>query len=402
MRKTRNIDAIEYLLAIFTIFEGNSMFNIYTGHFQFKWVCCLLTVLLFCSVVFLKRINKVIVLGVFLWMMFFWSIQVTSNGIGIYRTFEFVIGTTLMTYYFLVCKKLNRAHEFWNKVANVVFILCIISFVLWIFGPILNILSPNVHISHATWAPNVTWYDGYYNLLFEAQREDGTFLEKGAIWRNSSIFAEAPMFNLWIVLSLFYEMFLRGEVRKTRNFVYLLSIVTAMSSTGIIIFAMMLFCKAFKLMQQREHTPWYMYVLLILVIVGAYFTIDYVMDAKSETGSYAARMNDYAIGFAYFLNHPMSGLGYVETDSQDIVGSSNTLIVALGKGGLPIGLLMTIPLLVLYVRGLFEKNNLYFSTAVFFSCVLYTILIGHNYLFVIIMAYNISMAFTNIKHAKQV
>lgn len=397
MENKQELNIAEYILALLIILEGNSVFNVHTGHYPYSWGCCFATILLGVLMVpYLKNVKKELVMAIFTCYSFFVLIQWMYNGIGAYRIFEFIGGTSIMTMYFSICYEYGRVNEFWNKVSNIIFILSIASIVLWVLGPVLNIINSNVHISNANWG-SINSYDGYFNLLFEAQKEDGTFLEKGEIWRNSSIFAEAPMFNLWIDISLFYEMFLRGKIRRTRMSVYLLSIVTAMSSTGIIVFSILLFCKVFKSVQHRGHTPWYFYILFVIVVVGVYYAIDFVMDQKSQTGSYDARFNDFEIGYIYFLNNPLAGAGYVETGQEHLVGSSNTIVTTLARGGILLALLMLLPLVVLYIKGFLGKDNTKFSTAVFFTLLFTTIIVGHNYLFVIIIAYYTVIAFTKNK-----
>ena len=162
---------------------------------------------------------------------------------------------------------------------NIVFAISIISLFFYIFGSILNIIQPIDKIS-------ISWgitkkIPSYYFLHYNTQYID---IFGYSIWRNSSIFTEAPMFSLCLSFALFYYMFFS---KKTRNRFIVLTLVFALITTItfsaflclLLIYLMFLFEKIRKKLNKKTIIL-SLFILLLLILFSSILLI-----IRSKTSS---------------------------------------------------------------------------------------------------------------------
>ncbi len=287
--------------------------------------------------------------------------------------------------------------ELIRKLNVVITALAVISLYYWIFGVMLKWFYPNMYTC-ITWG-RFGWIYGYDGLHFEVQL-DTTFFPDQLIYRNSGIFAEAPMFNLWLNIALAIEIFLRERISKFRVIILVVTVITTMSVTGIIFIALVVVL--YLVLHYRSIGTFQRGFLIALSVVFILpvlvMIISYSMQLKVDTESYQMRLSDYASGVKLWLQYPIFGSGYGNlqtlmeyTYSPDgILGFSNSLTAVLGTGGLWMSVLVYIP----HFGAIFTRWSGDKKLSLFALCVLFlfcsTAYFG-RYIFVVLLA--VDMAF---------
>lgn len=286
----------------------------------------------------------------------------------------YVMGLPALYLIFSQLHQQGRLLTLLRKLNIVVTVLAVISLFYWIFGVMLEWIRPNMYTC-ITWG-RFGWILGYDGLHFEVQL-DTTFFPGQYIYRNSGIFAEAPMFNLWLNIALAIELFLRDRISKFRVLILVVTVFTTMSVTGILFLALAVTLYLILHYQGvgtiRRALVIVISVLFILpVMVGI---VNYSMGLKADTVSYQMRLADYLSGFELFLEFPVFGGGYGNLQSlmdysyspNGIIGFSNSLTAVLGTGGLWMSALVYIPHFgALFTRWTGSKKLCCFATCVLF------------------------------------
>lgn len=258
----------------------------------------------------------------------------------------FVFGLPLFIRYLCKCNIKGHPFSILNKIDDLICLLTICSLILWILGPIGGILKPNMSFagSWGAWTYKESYVPGYFGLLFLTQIEDGTFLTN-EIWRNTSIFAEGPMYNLWLCIGFTITLFLKKSASRWRICVYILGVMSTFSSTGFIFLSIIggYYVMKTGALVKLHKNRFLKYIVILLTFVFSYFLVREVLVQKSDSVSYMIRMNEYTNAFNSFRLHPIFGVGYKNGSEYDF-GMSNSLMSVLGCGGLYMFLLIYFPI----------------------------------------------------------
>lgn len=238
--------------------------------------------------------------------------------------------------------------------SNVMLFLAVTSLVLWVFGTLLHLITPNTFL-RIYWGGEKI-YGGYFGLLFEQQYQ---IMFGTKIMRNQSIFPEGPMFSLCLMIALCIEMFFREEEtgkrlkfgsysirlgitkkRDRRILVYSLCILSTVTSIGMILLIVV------YALEYLRHTPKERvnkviktYLGIGVLILGSYLAYKLFLD-KASSESWSIRTLDYVNGFIAWKQSPIFGVGYGEfmkvnylagTNKQ---GFSNSVFAILSQGGI--------------------------------------------------------------------
>lgn len=284
-----------------------------------------------------------------------------------------------------------------RKVGDVVCVLAVMSLYFWIFGVMLKRIWPNMY-TLISWG-RFGWVKGYSGLHFEIQL-DTTFFPDAFIYRNSGIFTEAPMLNLWLDIALAIELFLREKPSKVRIVILVVTVFTTMSVTGVVFLAL---CLAVHLANDRGKIHGLqkgvlICMIIVFVVPAMAWLIGYSMSLKSETQSYLMRLSDYGAGLRLWLDHPIFGSGYANLKSlqeymyspDNVIGFSNSLTAVLGTGGLWVAMLFYIP----HVAILFTRATGSSRLACFGICYLYlfcTTAYFGRYMAVVFIAFDLAV-----------
>ena len=346
---------VEYLWALMVVLNGNSIYHAsaYIDYHLLEYGI-LLTMALLVIYRFTGKIRletSWVALGVFLAL---YSVTYLSARQGTMSAADFfmlfVIGLPLLVLLFTQMHQRDILIPLFRKVGDVVCVLAAISLFFWLFGVVLKMIEPNM-------ATVISWgrfgfVKGYYGLHFEVQL-DTTFFPMAFLYRNSGIFAEAPMLNLWLNIALAIELFLKSRGSRRRVVLLVVAVFTTMSVTGILF---LLLCLLLYLLRSERGSKagrvgMMMAVILLLALPVLVILIGFSLSLKADTRSYLMRLSDYSAGVKLWLDYPILGSGYGNLRSlqeymyspDGVLGFSNSLTAVLGTGGLWVAVLFYIP-----------------------------------------------------------
>lgn len=346
---------LEYLWAVMLVLNGNSVYHassIQDYHLLEK--CLILTYLLLAVYLFQKRIrlysNDLIVsVGLALYSVIYLCAQQGDMSSSDFAML-FIMGLPGLYLLFCQMRREGMLLSLMHKVENIICILAAISLFFWVFGVVLELIQPNMGL-YISWG-RFTWAEGFFGMHFKVQL-DTTFFKDQFLYRNSSIFAEAPMLNLWLNFSLAIELFMREKTSRVRITLLVITIFTTMSLTGFFFLAL---CLLLNLLRDhhamsRKRRSFMVALIVVLVFPALIVVIAYSMSMKSETQSYLMRLTDYLSGIRLWADHPIFGSGYGNLRSimaysyspNGILGFSNSLTAVLGTGGLWMAMLFYLP-----------------------------------------------------------
>lgn len=321
----------------------------------------------------MNKLSWMIMILSIVYLLLTWGKGISNIIISI-----FIIGIPLLIDYFSLCFKKGRIYDLFYKIEYIVYLLSICSLIIWIIGPILGWVDVNCEMRNCHWGSDRS-YKGYFYLLFEAQQEDGTFLST-SILRNSSVFAEAPMFNLWLMISIIVELFLREKIIRKRLIIFVISILTAFSTTGILFLIICFILRLYNknVFKSSKHIKLLNYLFLFVGIIGSYYLISSVLTLKSSSGSYETRMGDFESAIMYLAHNSFLGTGYGDgTNMVDLIGTkgfSNGFFAVLITGGIYISSIVFIPMIIALFKGISTGNKTLISLVVCFLYIFITVL----------------------------
>ena len=239
---------------------------------------------------------------------------------------------------------LLRAHgsleRLFEAYVNVMAFLALASLVLWVLGPLTRILHGNVRVS-TTWTDSGDQIDrwGYFGLLFVTQ----TYELSGVLFaRNSGIFTEAPMYSFSLCCAAIVELFLNKRARPLVVVLFLVTVLSTVSSSGMILFVLALVLYAAERANKRS-----VYIVLPVLAVLAVIVGGIILYRKLSSPSGNIRLDDYRAGIMAWLERPFIGHGFDNLTRYEVymsdfrsgnVGLSNSVSLIISSGGLTFAL----------------------------------------------------------------
>ncbi len=206
---------------------------------------------------------------------------------------------------------------------KIVLTFAVISIPCWLLFSVFNVVKPFT-FSEYLWGggsiPN------YYWIHFGAQGE-----------RNCGIFAEAPMFNLVLCAAIFVELFLRDKTSRLRLIILLVTVLTTMTTTGLLVAMLSLFVR-YALIPRREGGVLKMLVLCLALAMSTalvFFAGSHILAEKRGGHSWTVRLHKMTTEFTAFKSSPILGHGF----GSHLMGTSNSFTLVLAEGGLALFLL---------------------------------------------------------------
>ncbi len=373
------IGAVEYLWVIFIILNGNSVYhaNSVRNLYLLEIVLILTFLLLVLNFLFYReRPCKAGLLGAMIiaaYSTMYFSIMQSQMAAKTF--FElFVLGAPMVYMLFAELYHRGRLMTMLYRFVIVICVLAVISLWFWTLGEVLEIIEPNGYVT-ITWG-NFSTVKGYYGVHFAFQR-DTTFFPNADLYRNSSIFSEAPMFNLWLNIALAIELFLKPKASKARCLILVATILTTLSVTGILFLVLCVVLRMLEFLKRMNRVQRCVYILVSVVLIPAMAVLVLQsMALKTDTKSYEIRLSDYVAGIKLWMDHPVFGSGfgnlkslhaYVTEIGAGVAGFSNSVTAVLGTGGIWMALLYYIPHLAIVVPGCTGSKKI----ACFGVCMLY-------------------------------
>ena len=277
----------------------------------------------------------------------------------------------------------EEPEDFWRKFANIMAVMALVSLILYFAGSVLGWIAPTRRASY--------WYDNhykycntYFGLQYEAQRAQIQIASEFE-YRNCGFFIEAPMYNILLCFGFAAELSFQQTARKKVLVILGITIITTMTTTGVLFLAAMVAVYIFTLGRGNWVKSVRILLLPILALVAVFFMFS-MMETKmgSATGenSVGVRVDHMLAFLKMFVDHPLLGTGYGSSDVFKMYtvykqGYSVGLPALLGYGGIFLFLLYLVP----WIRNVrysfrYDKKQLYFGVGTFI-CLFLTAVIYH-------------------------
>lgn len=372
MRKNKLYNILEFLLAFFMILECKSVY-MYSTSFSINLQYIFLVILLLNIVVRhyrVKKIKKIDIRDFFAIVAYF----VIFGILNVEKTNA--LQYAMIASAFIGLNILNKTNEtkysVLKKISQIMTGIAIISLFMYFCGYALEIIKP-------TGTVNLSWggqhqIKSYFNIFFLAQK--GRIFGKATVQRNTGVFVEAPMYSLLLTIALAIELFLKKEkINLKKVIVICITIVTTISSTGIVVMLVEIALKFLYNKESRKTNNWAKIILLPVMIAIVVSVASNLLETKSTTDSYTARADDYVSTLKSFIAKPILGHGfgntqaivqYMSSKRLENVGRSNSLQVIISEGGLYLFFIYVLGFLesVKYSLKTKKKNILAFSLVI--------------------------------------
>lgn len=398
-RKIGNFFIIIFALII--VLDGNSIYSAMTSidlHLRIISLAISVFMIFICKYISIKKNLFMVALSIAVYCGIYFLMKNNTVSKETYLCL-YVMGMPVLIILFSRFKDENREGIIFIKISDVVVFLAVLSLIFWMLGCVMNVLSPSGSVQ-INWG-QVKYVDSFFGLHFITQI-DNSFAS--GIVRNSGIFCEAPMFNLWLDIALSIEFFLKDNIKKWRVAVLIVTILSTTSTTGIIF---VLLCATLKYYLSMENKMMRKRVIPIIVLL---FCVPYgisivqmALSYKEKTSSYLIRMQDYVAGLTVWKAHPLLGSGfgntyslyhYILTSQAGNVGFSNSITAILGTGGLWNFLIyilsITTPIVKKYAG---KKSKVCFMICFAFLTV--TTSFYARFIFVVFISYGLSFLFAD-------
>lgn len=244
---------------------------------------------------------------------------------------------------------------------------------LIVFSLVINFFEIiNIHIYQ--FIPHAVINKGHFLLLT-------TIRDYGSQVRNSSIFWEPGAYQTILVISYLFELITRSKHNVLYRWLIIVSIITTLSTTGIICALILIVCQIIEEEDQlirNNHIKRLIIITIItmiIIFVGMQFfsdKVEYLLSRNITTkfhfffsdstqdASSSVRRDSIKYPLQKFISNPITGVGASGLNSiSEIVGHTMltcTWINWFAKSGLLYGLFMTIGLWKLTTLGLQTKS----------------------------------------------
>lgn len=370
------IGILEYLWVIFVVLNGNSVYhsNSIRNLYLMEGILVLTFLLLSANVLcYRSSPSKSSILGAVAiagyCVVYFCFMQYSMSATNYLELF--IIGAPLTFLLFAELYRHGRFLKLFYKFVDIITLLAVVSLVFWFLGEVFKVIKPNGYVD-ITWG-NFSTVKGYYGIHYAFQL-DTTFFPNAYLFRNSSIFSEAPMFNLWLDIAMAIEIFLKPKVSKLRVAILVITIFTTLSVTGILFMVLCVILSALLRIRNMNKAQACAFILTAIVVIPVLaWAVITSFNLKVDTRSYEMRLADYVDGFRLWMDYPLFGAGFANLhalhayNSNIVVGFSNSITAVLGTGGLWMALLYYIP----YVGVMVPRASGSKKIACFGVCMMY-------------------------------
>ena len=351
---------VEYVLLLLVIIQCHSMFSQAAGGIDWLWLLVPLMAIHIILQLLDQPLTKSFVNSLFIFLGGYYFIQALllalNLGANINREFISLNLLTMPLSIVLLSLQVYRGEwrTFLKRFNYIVAVMATVSLFFWLFGSMLHILRPTGVVANQ-------WADGapathYFRLYFETQRL--TVLNT-VITRNTGIFVEGPIWNLILCLAFMIEFFLLEKIGKLRLVLFIVTIATVFSTTGIYVVGLSIIAYFFILREAR-----YKFLMIPLLTVVLYI-LSTALEEKSATNSASIRLDDYYAGWATWRERWLSGWGergllriqdHMNSMIRPNLGYSNSFFVVLAKGVILQGITNILPILVAIVWPKVERQ----------------------------------------------
>ena len=296
-------------------------------------------------------------------------------------------------------QKIGKPYDLFFKYSNVVCVYSFFNLIVFLSGILNGASMPSdIVLSSSTSNPVLV---NFYNLVM---------IHNGTAWqiadipllRNYGVFVEPLLHSIPLVVAIFTELFLRDEGDRLKYYkavLLSLALLSCQSTMGLMV---MVGAWGLKLIQLSiiKNKKFYILPAILFTIAAVaflYYEKEMMRYDIEKAGSVYIHMEDVLIGFKAFLNKPVFGGGYQNTEYLNKFTESggertltSSISIILAQGGIVLGGLCIAPFVILMLR-LFKKGkrNLCLWAVGGLSVCVYTLIHYHVFL-MMLMAFGYS------------
>lgn len=360
---------VTYLMALFVIFNIFSVFERAYTNYYVSEIALMLEIILFLMTLQIYNLKLVDIkkiaaslLPYYLIVIIYMFVGVSDSQIMGYMI-RFIIFLPLMIFIEVMSKDNIIDNKILKSFSSIMVLLSIISLFFWLFGSLLHLIKPTGQI-FVNWGGD-NYYQSYCNLYFERQMIN---VLNTRIYRNCSVFCEAPMYSFCLVVSTAYEMLCTSHINKCKVLILSLAIISTVSTTGYISILLIYGSYLYNLYNSNGRIDKISKVLLSLfavIIVG--IIIRELLISKSSTNSWITRNRSIISYWNIFKQNIFCGIGYLNSEAANKLskkmfgqesGTSNSLLSVLAQGGILFFCIYFFPFVANFICWLKKKKIL--------------------------------------------
>lgn len=271
---------------------------------------------------------------------------------------SYILGFISAFIYAVYCKKSykeNNRYDILVIMADMIYYYSIIALIMYLVFTVLHLVSPQNTI--ILFKSNII-YQSYYNVFFVSQ---GLVFKSSVFIRNGAVFFEPGVYSLYLVYSLLIYFFYSNKKNMLKIVLLLISILTTLSTTGIIL-SLMFICIKFITHNFKNRNLKLIKISSIPLFIVCFAVLVYKVYFEKTTSygisSYLIRNDDLVSGLILFKQKFLFGWGI---DNIDILRSvqnlsiresgassnSNGIVTILYQGGIYLAAAYIIPMIFL-------------------------------------------------------
>lgn len=293
-------------------------------------------------------------------------------------TFEFVVlndspnpNTGFLGYFFffmngmvaLFCihRKNEEPFRLIYLMEYIILFLAICSLILWFGACVLKLWGKKLDVM-------VFWGGSYYNTNYlNLCFRRWIFRFARDAYRNLGIFAEGPMYGLFLGFGIYTELFLKKKSNLAIVVCFLLALLSSKAMLAILIVLVAFAFVFVELIKEKRYAKISISLISIAVLsigIGAF-----LHKMNNNLGSLAIHVDDYVATIKCWIHYPILGCGFdyeipiqsymaaFRSDNVGFnnVGLSNSAGVVLAEGGIVLFVYYLLPFLIM-MFALFKKN----------------------------------------------
>lgn len=353
-----------YIFVIFLILTFNSVYSVIDGkNLHFKEIMTI-TAIIFLIVNFPKKNEKnYINTKRFIFMIYMYISYVLLYIVFTSYKGEFCYLYLLLFLVFLITltSKPNLTKEVLKMFLNVMIVIAIISLFFYIFGSVLNIIKTNSSII-INWGGKRS-ISSYFGLHFNIQKVE--MLGK-KIYRNTSIFTEAPMYSFLLTVALCIELFFEKTKSKRKTSLLFLTTLSTMSTAGIIFSIALIIVNYIVKSRNSKNIKSLRFLIIPMILLVGCFAIYKTYNSKTDSSSYNTRIDDFEASFKAFKEKPILGNGFKNDEAiikymgdfrSGNTGLSNSLMVLLAHVGIYMSLIYWLAFILAIKKSVRKKEK---------------------------------------------
>lgn len=304
-----NIRDFAILLSIFMILYVSSSYNVAIIEGKVSLGVSLIAAILLLFVKLNSRINTLMLLVI---LMLCINVILTSTVTGdSIKDMIIMISVIIISFIFITTVSIDEYFIQYNKIIFALSLFSLGIYFLAVFSPNIIRMFPSAYYRSGQEVYNLGI--GFVNL-------------RETLIRNMGIFWEPGAYQTYLVIAFLGEIFILRNVSKTRIWVFIITLITTWSTTGLINGIILI---VIYVMYKNTHKKYkYLKIIVILALLGLFLItsysflpikiqhaflgkiVDFINSDRSTITSAYVRVTSSTYPLRAFLSSPIIGVGY--------------------------------------------------------------------------------------------